>query len=176
MLELDSETNSACLHVLDTQFAARVYPTGGINDVGLQATTTPIFEEYNLRKTPVLNTAGPPCPDFSRIKGGEEAKKEKRVMEQQLKQVGFHIALVVENVHMQSNSDLAWFSSVMRAEPILGDAADFGVIRRPRLDRVPWDTYDKTLKKQSKIRNLKIPGARRISRPLRSMATTSPTK
>ena len=48
--------------------------------------------------------------------------------------------VLVENVMLQSNTDLAWFNNALRARPIAADAAAFGVISRPRAwwIRVDW--------------------------------------
>ena len=99
--------------------------------------------------------AGPPCPDFSRIKsaapgieGSEGVKMDEFCtfldnLEGALKDWPPPIILV-ENVVMTNKQEIQHFSHRLRCNPILVDAADFGMIGRPRLwwTRHQWSSKD----------------------------------
>ena len=97
----------------------------------------------------ILVLAAPPCPDFSRIHEGPGKEGESgklfglfcdllSSLEALLK--GRSMALLVENVIMACSGDINYFSQRLRCEPIIVDAADWGVVHRPRLwwTRVDW--------------------------------------
>ena len=97
----------------------------------------------------ILVLAAPPCPDFSRIHEGPGKEGESgklfglfcdllSSLEDLLK--GRSMALLVENVIMACSGDINYFSQRLRCEPIIVDAADWGVVHRPRLwwTRVDW--------------------------------------
>lgn len=91
----------------------------------------------------ILILAAPPCPDFSVIKqdgagldGQEGAKFTKfgdflAALEQELH--GWHIDLLCENVVMQKPDEIQHISDKLQAQPVVVDAADLGLINRPRL-------------------------------------------
>ena len=97
----------------------------------------------------VLVTAGPPCPDYSRLSAtspgreGDSGQLFVRFAEflQAVEckvQRKFHI--LVENVVLQKSTDLAWFNRALDATPVLADASSFGMISRPRTwwTRINW--------------------------------------
>ena len=94
----------------------------------------------------VLATAGPPCPDYSPIKEVRRLRQALRslrgVYSKAEREFGAPFALLVENVVLQSSADAAWFSKQLRAEPVMADGAEFGLISRPRLwwTRVNWSS------------------------------------
>ena len=89
-------------------------------------------------------TAGPPCPDFSRVhdgpgRGGDTGQLFKEFC-QFLEQLearlhGRHMAILVENVVMACHGDINYFSQRLQY-----NSADLGVVQRPRLwwCRVDW--------------------------------------
>ncbi len=98
----------------------------------------------------ILVLAAPPCPDFSIIKedspglqGTEGSKFPKFVqflqsLEQELAQWTFD--LLCENVVTQKADEVQFVSNGLGAQPIVVDAADLGLVNRPRLWwlRVAW--------------------------------------
>ncbi len=91
----------------------------------------------------ILFCAGPPCPDFSRIRGskapgkaGPEGKKFTQFTEfheQVRNRCNRQVRSVVENVVFQDPREADDFSKALQCTPVVCDAADFGIIRRPRL-------------------------------------------
>ena len=91
----------------------------------------------------ILVLAAPPCPDFSIIKEdspgihGEEGSKFPKFvsflaqLEEELAQWSFD--LLCENVVMQKADEVQYVSSGLKAQPIVVDAADLGLVNRPRL-------------------------------------------
>ena len=97
----------------------------------------------------VLVTAGPPCPDYSRLSAtspgreGDSGQLSVRFAEflqavEAKVQKKFHI--LIENVLLQKSTDLTWFNRALDAQPVVADASSFGMISRPRTwwTRVNW--------------------------------------
>ena len=98
----------------------------------------------------------PPCPDFSPIKG-DEAPRSKgqegqkfikfctfaREVESQLHPIP--VGYLVENVILQDRAEIHYFSQALDCQAIVMDAADYGLVSRPRLwwTRVPWHNVTK---------------------------------
>lgn len=59
-------------------------------------------------------------------------------LEQELN--GWHVDLLCENVVMQKPDEVQFVSSKLKAQPVAVDAADLGIINRPRLwwTRLVW--------------------------------------
>ena len=103
----------------------------------------------------ILVLAAPPCPDFSVIKedspglNGEEGSKFTKfveflsLLEEELPQ--WHFDLLCENVVMQKAAEVQYVSEGLRAQPIVVDAADLGLVNRPRLWwlRIDWKNIRK---------------------------------
>ena len=100
----------------------------------------------------ILFCAGPPCPDFSRIRGdkapgkaGPEGKKFTQFTEfheQVRHRCNRQVRSVVEKVVFQDPREADGFSTALHCTPVVCDSADFGTIRRPRLwwTQVAWDS------------------------------------
>ena len=97
----------------------------------------------------VLVTAGPPCPDYSKINASAQGREGSsgqlfvrftEFLGKVEKAVGVQFHLLVENVLLQKSTDLEWFNQAMGAQPLAADAASFGLISRPRTwwTRVDW--------------------------------------
>ena len=98
----------------------------------------------------ILVLSAPPCPDFSVIKedgpglAGDEGSKFPKFaeflssLEHELSQ--WHFDLLCENVVMQKSNEVQFVSDGLRAQPIIVDAADLGLVNRPRMWwlRVNW--------------------------------------
>ena len=103
----------------------------------------------------ILVLAAPPCPDFSVIKedspglNGEEGSKFTKFvnflkgLEQELSD--WTLDLLCENVVMQKADEVQFVSNGLGAQPIVVDAADLGLVNRPRLWwlRVQWKNIRK---------------------------------
>ena len=99
------------------------------------------------RKVPdgavVLGTAGPPCPDYTQIKGdralgraGPEGRKFVEFAELLLKLQAacpWNVLFLVENVVPGKLEEARFFEDLLRVPARWVDAEDFGLIRRPRL-------------------------------------------
>ena len=89
-------------------------------------------------KALVIIAAGPPCPDYSRVRenapgtAGPEGSKFVRFAEL--------VKSFVENVVPQNKEDVRKLERALSAEAVMHDASDFGLIARPRLwwTRIPW--------------------------------------
>ena len=101
----------------------------------------------------VLICAGPPCPDFSRIKGDSGAGREgpegrkfadwlDTMSELQPKLLPRLILRLVENVIPHRKQDIKFFENKMDAKAVQMDSNMFGLISRPRLwwSDIKWDT------------------------------------
>ena len=100
----------------------------------------------------VLLAAAPPCPDFSILTGhgkgfsGNEGCKFQSYAEfaMQLEKLleGWECHHLMENVVMQQQSEIQWVSNNTNTSPVIADAADFGLISRPRLwwTRIDWSS------------------------------------
>eukprot|EP00438_Fugacium_kawagutii_P030337 Skav223220 [mRNA] locus=scaffold2231:82321:89075:+ [translate_table: standard] len=98
----------------------------------------------------IILTSAPPCPDFSQIRpealgrlGPEGQKftefcKWAKELEGSLPNHTF--LYLVENVILQDKGETDFFSDALQCRPIIADAADFGIISRPRLwwTRIDW--------------------------------------
>ena len=99
------------------------------------------------QNTLVIAAAGPPCPDYSRIKGtaapgrgGAEGAKFDLFLDTMLELrriIDVPFTFLVENVVPQNAEDRLHFNGRMETEALLVDAADMGCIRRPRLWWMP---------------------------------------
>lgn len=102
----------------------------------------------------IVMLSAPPCPDFSSINGSAESFSGKegskfdsfisftKDLESQLSDWTFiHLC---ENVIMQTKAEIQHVSHGLRAEPVVIDAGDLGIISRPRLwwTRHPWSSAD----------------------------------
>ena len=99
----------------------------------------------------VVWLGAPPCPDFSVIKGddapgshGQEGQKFTkfctfaREVESYLHPIP--VGYLVENVVLQDRAEIDYFSHALDCQVVLVDAADYGLVSRPRLwwTRIPW--------------------------------------
>ena len=101
-------------------------------------------------KATVIIAAGPPCPDHSRIRSdapgsqGSEGSKFLRFADFVKKlEAAWDYAqpiMIVENVVPENKQDVKLFEQKLSAQAVVCDAADLGVISRPRLwwTRLPW--------------------------------------
>ena len=111
-----------------------------------------LIRDYDPQGTKlVLMVSAPPCPDFSPIKGddapgssGQEGQKFMkfcnfaRSVEERLPDKNF--GYLVENVILQDKAEADLFAKTMDCNVIAVDAADYGLINRPRLwwSRIAW--------------------------------------
>ena len=98
----------------------------------------------------ILFTGGPPCHDFSVVKGlkdgrsGAEGSKFTLLCDKADQLEGLlpnhHFDFIIENVLMNDPGDLQYFNERLRAQPIVLDSADLGIVNRPRLwwSRLDW--------------------------------------
>jgi len=97
--------------------------------------------------TILLITAGPPCPDFSWVRGraapgrsGEQGKMFDQFLDVALELqdlCGMPCSYLIENVLMQDPADIQHFNTRMATTAHLVDAIDLAPVRRPRLWWIP---------------------------------------
>ena len=173
---LSWEVDPAARAIAQKAFQGLRYDRGDFTQDEASAVATLVRDTCQGSRLPVLITAGPPCPDYSKIKshpagrdgssGGLFVQFTQFLAELEAQLSDFHCLILVENVHMANGADIAWFSHAMKASPILADAADYGLIARPRLwwSRVNWTKVNHhpehggELKwtKQGKVHRLKL--------------------
>ena len=119
---------------------------------------------------PLLVAAGPPCPDFSRVKAnpegldGEEGRKFAHLagcINQMKKTTTRPIVLFIECVVPNVPKTATVLQELMSAKSvIMADSSDFGCIRRPRLfwSDVDWSKSDVQLQKVNGWDKIKITG------------------
>ena len=97
----------------------------------------------------IVIAGGAPCPDYSRITEGPGREGEQGqlfaimcdLLDDLLPRlVGRTVGLLVENVFMNAYGDINYFNGRLKGDAVLVDAADFGLVSRPRLwwTRVDW--------------------------------------
>ena len=95
-------------------------------------------------KAIVIILGAPPCPDFSVIKGDEAPGSKGQEGQKFLKFAQFSRALetaispipvryLVENVVLQDRAEVDFFSEALQCNAVILDAADYGIISRPRI-------------------------------------------
>ena len=101
-------------------------------------------------KCRILFTGGPPWHDFSIVKdikdgrSGTEGRKFTLMCDKADQLEGLlpnhHFDFIIENVLMNDPGDLQYFNDRLRAQPIVLDSADLGIVNRPRLwwSRLDW--------------------------------------
>ena len=104
----------------------------------------------------VLATAGPPCPDFSRIRGagatgrsGAEGRKIDDFIDRHLaplrahcEEAGLAFTFLIENVVMKAQ-EREHFDKTLHCSSFICEASDLGPVRRPRLW---WTTAERELR------------------------------
>ena len=128
----------------------------------LRISATELAGELRERSiTQVLLTAGAPCPDFSRIKDepagrqGQEGRKfdaSVDILHDLGREFSGRITFLFENVVAKDSELLSHFNQRLGVSGFVVEAADVGIIRRPRLwwsngiepgdDCFRWGTYD----------------------------------
>lgn len=136
------EISSECITVLNKHFPA-VLHRGDLCADDPVALVQAIKEVDPDGRCVIVITAGPPCPDYSLVadsaqgRAGEEGKKFvtfvgflDQLVPQLAPRETYHI---IENVVMANPADVQFFSTALKSDPIVLDAADFGLINRPRI-------------------------------------------
>ncbi len=153
VLYIGWDTSEACMKVTNVQFPNIVHRGDfTADDVAQIVQLVHDFDPTGMIR--VFLCAGPPCPDWSRIRGADAQGDAgttghlfgkycefARGIEQGLRNP---VDTVTENVVFAAHQheQTLEFDRQLQAQHVLIDAADFGVIRRPRLwwTRIPWET------------------------------------
>ena len=145
------ETDNECLMVSVSR-VPWVMQRGDVFEEDMEALASIIRDHDPDGSCVILLTGGPPCHDFSVVKQNSEgrygAEGSKFVgfadkldtLEKALP--GHRMAPLIENVLMNNNDDILYFSERLKAQPVLVDGADRGVVSRPRLwwSRINWSS------------------------------------
>eukprot|EP00438_Fugacium_kawagutii_P035819 Skav235285 [mRNA] locus=scaffold874:522184:536384:- [translate_table: standard] len=146
---LSWETDEACVKVLSQHFPHVVH-RGDIDADNPTSVADFIQKLDSEARCIVLIASGPPCPDFSAIaesaqcRAGDEGRKfvtlAKFLQELEPMLKPREVSPVTENVVMANHGDVQYFTTALQSEPIVLDAADFGLINRPRIFwcRIDW--------------------------------------
>ena len=139
---LSWEIDDQCIKVISHHFPA-THHMGDALGIDVQRTMTLIEEVDPERECRVIITAGPPCPDFSRVRkrsapghNGTEGSKFIDWIKQVtpiLDGLGRRAVAVVENVLLNEQEDIYSVNDELGVKPFLIDAALWGLISRPRL-------------------------------------------
>ena len=100
-------------------------------------------------KLRIMIAGGAPCPDYSRITEGPGREGNQGqlfgtmcdLLDDLLPRLqGRSVGILVENVFMNAYGNINYFNGRLKAGAVLVDAADFGLVSRPRLwwTRVGW--------------------------------------
>ena len=144
------ETDGDLAKLSQERFGALLVHRGDFVADDVQALISDLDQDDPDRSCAVLVTGGPPCHDHSRIRNeapgsaGPEGSKFLGFCEflRSLEAAWgrAQAALVVENVVPQNKQDVRMFEQKLSATAVVADAADFGVISRPRVwwTRIQW--------------------------------------
>ena len=198
-LTLSWETNAACADFTHERFGS--IKMGDVTDIDIDKTVSYIEIDQRLGQQEfiVLITAGPPCPDFSRIKkspkgaAGESGWLFQHMIDVEcklrLKFKGRPVETVIENVlpHPSLRDHLLEMTKPLCLQPIVLDAADGGLVHRKRLwwtsidwpdveaklsRGTPWSTSWKTDDDWPRLHN---PVAADLQAPLQHKVFSLPT-
>ncbi|CAE7364819.1 Dnmt3b [Symbiodinium sp. CCMP2592] len=136
------EIDAAAVRVSNTLFKGLRFQRGDLEADDATTVAHMLQQMDPGARSPILVLAGPPCPDYSRLKEGDGRQgKTGRLfqpfcdfldaLEHHLSDRVLHI--IAENVLMNRKEDVDYFSRRMRCSPTLICASDFGLISRPRL-------------------------------------------
>ena len=152
ILHLTWENDPDCINIISAKF-----PEAKLRGDVLQESAESVvqlIDRYDSHQTCVVFfMAAPPCPDFSQINSsaeglsGVEGSKFTKYAElaSQIETLlgPRETRHLVENVVMQQRSEAQHISSALHSNPVVVDAADFGLVGRPRLwwTRTEWRNF-----------------------------------
>lgn len=152
VLHMTWETDPVCAQLIAEKFPSSRQRGDVLKENA--ASVVEVIDRHDKHQTcVVVLMASPPCPDFSAINSsaeglsGEEGSKFTayaelaRAIEGQLG--SRETRHLVENVVMQQRNEAQHISSALDATPVVVDAADFGLIGRPRMwwTRIEWRQF-----------------------------------
>ena len=197
LLTLSWEKNAACADFTHERFGS--IKMDDVTDIDIDKTVSYIDQRLGQQEFIVLITAGPPCPDFSRLKkspkgvDGESGWLFQHMIDVEyklrLKFKGRPVETVIENVlpHHSLRDQLLEMTKPLCVPPIVLDAADGGLVHRKRLwwtsidwpdvraklsRGTPWSTSWKTDDGWPRLHN---PVAADLQAPLQHKGFSLPT-
>ena len=197
LLTLSWENNEACADFTHERFGS--IKMGDVTNIDIDQTVAYIDQRLGQQEFIVLITAGPPCPDFSRLKkspkgvDGESGWLFQHMIDVEyklrLKFKGRPVETVIENVlpHHSLRDQLLEMTKPLCMPPIVIDAADGGLVHRKRLwwtsidwqdveaklsRTTPWSTSWKTDDDWPRLHN---PVAADLQAPLQHKGFSLPT-
>ncbi|CAE7242575.1 unnamed protein product, partial [Symbiodinium sp. KB8] len=172
-LTLSWENNEACADFTHERFGW--IKMGDVTDIDIDKTVAYIDQRLGQQEFIVLITAGPPCPDFSRLKrspkgvDGESGWLFQHMIDVEyklrLKFKGRPVETVIENVlpHHSLRDQLLEMTKPLCMPPIVIDAADGGLVHRKRLwwTSIDWPDVEDALCPSRIVRDPYLPRPRR---------------
>ena len=161
LLTLSWETNKSCADFTHKRFGS--IQMGDVSHIDIDKTVAYVEEQMGKQEFIVLVTAGPPCPDFSRIrKSPKGADGESGWLFQHMIDIEYQLRLkfqgrpfetVIENVlpHNSLREHLLEMTDPLCMSPIVIDAADGGLVHRKRLwwTSIDWPDVEAKLSRHT---------------------------
>ena len=161
LLTLSWETNKSCADFTHKRFGS--IQMGDIMHIDIDKTVAYVEEQMGKQEFIVLITAGPPCPDFSRIrKSPKGADGESGWLFQHMIDIEYQLRpkfqgrpfeTVIENVlpHNSLRDHLLEMTEPLCMSPIVIDAADGGLVHRKRLwwTSIDWPDVETKLSRHT---------------------------
>ncbi|OLP97327.1 hypothetical protein AK812_SmicGene20369 [Symbiodinium microadriaticum] len=158
LLTMAWETNTACADFTHERFGS-IQMGDDVADIDIDQIVTYIDQQLGQQQFIVLITAGPPCPDFSRMKKSPKgADGDSGWMFKHMIDVEYNLRLrfqgkpfetVIENVvpHPSLRDHLLEMTEPLCVQPIVLDASDGGLAHRKRLwwTSIDWQDVENKL-------------------------------
>ena len=157
LLTMSWETNTACADFTHERFGS--IQMGDVADIDIDKIAAYIDQQLGQQQFILLITAGPPCPDFSRMKKSPKgADGDSGWMFKHMIDVEYNLRLrfqgrpfetVIENVvpHPSLRDRLLEMTEPSCMRPVVIDASDGGLVQRKRLwwTSIDWQDVENKL-------------------------------
>ena len=179
------ETDRSCKELLKQQWPS-IHQRDDFSKDDIQSVMDLIDQIDPSGEAEIIFTAGPPCPDFSTIRGknapgrsgntGQLFDKSIDFLKALREMSGRKVRFMFENVVMKDDEQKN-FNRRLECTAVVGDSADLGLIRRPRLwwIQVDWAGTGLRMAKRNLLPKVTIPKAVADICPYQCNAAKIPT-